>query len=155
MCVIVDANVAGHFFSDPYHGDYAPVVRWINNKNGKLVYGGKLQEELYRHDKAKRLLLAWRRAGRAREFSLEQLSAAEAGVVSTKACQSNDVHIIALARCSGARLLCTEDRTLMADFQNRKLLAKPRGKIYRNPEHAPLLKHVKSCGIKIPTRKPR
>ena len=45
-------------------------------------------------------------------------------------CKSNDVHVLALALVSGARLLYTNDTALIDDFGNREIVARPRGKIY-------------------------
>ncbi len=45
-------------------------------------------------------------------------------------CKSNDVHVLALALVSGARLLYTNDAALKDDFGNPEIVARPRGKIY-------------------------
>lgn len=44
--------------------------------------------------------------------------------------RSNDAHIIALARLSGARLLYSNDGNLKKDFGDRDLIAEPRGKVF-------------------------
>src|SRR5215211_7557838 len=118
MCVIVDTNRAHAFFSAPFSGDFAPVGKWINDRDGRLVYGGKLKDELAKLDKARRLIAEWKRSGRAIELGDDTVSAEQDMVNSCGLCRSNDQHISALARCSGARVLCTDDRLLMADFQN-------------------------------------
>ncbi len=49
-------------------------------------------------------------------------------------CKSNDVHVLALARASGARLLYSHDNALGEDFKNRDLMptkVHKRGKVYR------------------------
>ena len=61
-------------------------------------------------------------------------------LIQKNACISNDCHIIALARASGARLLCSDDVKLGEDFKNKKWIDKPRGKIYKNATHNKLLK---------------
>ena len=46
-------------------------------------------------------------------------------------CKSNDVHVLALARISGARLLFTNDRALQIDFGNSDIIyGNARGRIY-------------------------
>ena len=45
-------------------------------------------------------------------------------------CRSNDLHIIALAIVSGARLLYSQDQLLQQDFRDKALIDQPRGKIY-------------------------
>jgi len=44
-------------------------------------------------------------------------------------CKSNDPHVLALARVSGARVIATDDSDLRRDVGNAKLL-KPKGKVF-------------------------
>lgn len=44
--------------------------------------------------------------------------------------QSNDPHVLALARISGARLLFTNDRDLQQDFKDSELIKPSGGKVY-------------------------
>jgi len=148
VCVIVDANLTATFFNNPFAGDYAPVVRWITERDGRLVYGGKLKAELEKSVAARRLLLAWWRAGRAHLVEDAPLASEEAVVASLGHCQSNDAHVVALARVSGARVLCTDDQPLMRDLRDQRLIARPRGKIHRERTHAHLLAHASSCGVR-------
>jgi hypothetical protein len=55
--------------------------------------------------------------------------------------RSNDVHILALARVSGARVLFLRDNNLHSDFKNTKIL-RPKGKIYQGQRHKKLLDEV-------------
>lgn len=145
MCAIVDANMASRFFGDPVDEGLRPLWDWISKGRGVLVVGGQLFKELDRVGDARRVLREWERTGRARtaphnkvEQETRRLKRANER---TKLYRSNDPHVIALARVSGARLLCTEDKNskLMRDFRNAKLVNKPRGKVYRNASHAHLL----------------
>jgi hypothetical protein len=153
MCVIIDANRAGIFFSAPVSDDYKPVVRWITERHGRLIYGGRLEEELQRLRDAVRTLRQWSLAGQAVRVEPSHLTAEEDQVRKSGLCRSNDSHVIALARFSGARVLCTDDRTLMRDFRNPSLIDNPRGSIYQNRSHAHLLDHSGSCGY--PPRRKR
>jgi hypothetical protein len=54
-------------------------------------------------------------------------------------CTCDDEHIIALALVSRARLLCSNDQNLVEDFTNRKIINKPRGKVYKNSKHKHLI----------------
>ena len=49
-------------------------------------------------------------------------------------CRSNDIHVIALAQISGARLLYSNDQALHEDFGNKLLIDRPRGKVYSTNE---------------------
>ena len=75
----------------------------------------------------------------------EVVNAEESLVVSTGLCVSDDPHIIALARVSGARTLCSNDNNLHTDFKNQRLLSHPRGGVYQNANHGHLLRHTRSC----------
>jgi hypothetical protein len=52
-------------------------------------------------------------------------------------CESNDQHVIALARVDRqrARVLVTNDQALQNDFKNKSLIDKPRGIIYSPTRH--------------------
>src|SRR4051812_429264 len=100
MCIIIDANQAASVFKTPFSGQFAPIFRWINDKNGRLVYGGKLKDELGKIDRARQLIAEWKRAGRAIEIASDELGIEERNVDALDICRSNDQHIIALARKS-------------------------------------------------------
>ena len=57
-----------------------------------------------------------------REVDREEVSVVGMGII------SDDPHVLALARICGARLVYTEDRDLMRDLKDRKLL-NPLGKV--------------------------
>jgi hypothetical protein len=146
MCVIVDANLASRIFAQPAEEDFAPVIDWLMSGEGGLVVGGKLASELGRLGNPRRLVLELLRSGRARQIPAPVVRAEEERVAKTGLCRSNDQHVVALARVSGARTLCTLDRDLQGDFRNPQLVAKPRGSIYQRREHVRLLRHTSSCG---------
>ena len=60
-------------------------------------------------------------------------------------CRSNDAHIIARARISGARVLYSHDHDLHNDFRNRVLVRAPRGSIYQSAEHVHWLRNAPGC----------
>ena len=60
--------------------------------------------------------------------------------------RSDDPHVLALARTAGVRLLYTGDRDLMADFKNKELIDRPRGRVYTGAANAPLLTAVACAG---------
>src|SRR5690349_12950672 len=107
MCVIIDANRASLVFREPPEPDFAPILDWLLQEGGELVFGGHLAAELDRMGNAKRFLRALVVAGRARQLPGAEVEAEEATVAATGHCRSNDHHVVALARVSGARTLCT------------------------------------------------
>jgi hypothetical protein len=146
VCLIVDANLASAVFASPPQPDFVPVLDWLEKQDGCVVYGGRLAAELARVEKARRYLRTLLQAGLARFFTNEAIRVEEATVAGTGLCRSNDPHVVALARVSGARILCTRDRKLQRDFRDHQLISNPRGSIYQRREHANLLRHSSSCG---------
>lgn len=143
--MIIDANIAHLFFSSPPDIDFIPLKTWLLEEDGCLVTGGKLSHELYKLELVKRFILALSRAGRARIFPLEVLKAEEMEICKLGIICSNDPHIIALARISGARTLCSKDRNLHKDFKNTTLINNPKGRIFQNRNHKHILVHTPSC----------
>ena len=139
MCLIVDADRMGVFLETPEHEDARPVHEWLRRGVGRLVYstGGKFDAELYQ--RARELLGAYRRAGRA-TFVPEDTFRDDAHRLNEDVeLRSNDAHVLALARASRARLLFTGDKRLKADFKDAQIISKPRGKIYSGAKNSQLL----------------
>ena len=146
MCVIVDASLEGRFFRlDP---ELLPLWKWIDDGNAVLVVGGKLTRELFKNNRARDQIQTWLRAGLAHQVPPSDV-ATEASEIKGR-CKSNDSHVIALARLSGARLLCACDSDLEDDFRNPALINKPRGSIYKRASHTSLLRHRRGCRFKAP-----
>jgi hypothetical protein len=146
MCVIIDANVASLVFPKPpatAHPDYQPLLQWLYKKDGILVFGGKNGRELNQVGTAAKALVELRRATRAKE--IQGVDEEQKLVEQTGLCVSDDPHVIALARRSGARTLCSEDEDLHKDFKNRSLVPGPSGGIYQDARHRNLLRHTLGC----------
>lgn len=148
MCLIVDANLASHVFGEPTHNDFQPVMVWLTSprEDGRLVFGGHLAIELNKVNAARRFVKALQQAGRARFIPTVALKAETDNLPAL--CVSNDYHVIALARVSGARILCSRDKALHQDFSNTKLVSHPRGHVYQNAKHKHLLRsygHTSAC----------
>ena len=136
MCVILDTNTFGKF-KNPADEDMAPVWKWLDNRNGKIVYANteKFEDE-------------WERGGMS-HLSDQMMRAGHLKLVSEgvkkKADElkgeiaSNDEHIIALALIAGVKVLVSYregDRDLFTDFKNRELVG---GKVYTRKTHARML----------------
>lgn len=148
MCLIVDASCASMVFDVHRHLRFEPLWRWLSGIHGRLVYGGRLARELDKVQAAAVQLAELRRSGRASFVPDEKI---EAEVACLPDChRSNDPHVLALARLTGARLLCTEDCDLIADFKDRHLIPAPKGRVYRDETHghlfaAPDHGHTRGC----------
>jgi predicted nucleic acid-binding protein len=152
VCLIVDTNLAARVFAEPSEADFAPILDWLE-RDGCLVVGGPLAGELARIERARRYLLGLLRAGRARRIPDVQVDEERRTVEDMDLCRSNDIHVLALARASGARVVCTHDRDLQRDFRNPAILSRPRGSVYQRREHARLLRHSSSCGLRVRGRR--
>lgn len=145
MCLIVDACRSGIVFGRPSDGDVEPIWVWLRSHGGCLVFGGSLAAELSRNGAAAKLLAELKRSGRAIQVEGAALVEDEAALRSKARLRSNDPHVLALARVTGARVLHTNDRDLIADFKDPAIVARPRGKVYLRAEHADLLTHSRGC----------
>ena len=133
MCVILDANTF-HKFKNPTDEDMAPVWKWLDDKNGKIVYSN-----------TEKFVDEWERGGmghlRDQMMRAGQLKLVSEGVQEKTdelegETASNDEHIIALAIVSGVKVLVSYregDSDLFTDFKNRQLVG---GKVYTRKAHA-------------------
>lgn len=141
MCIIVDANKLGQFLAEPPSEDSEPMHRWLNRRQGRgrILYStdGRFKEEI--GGKARAKLADYARAGKAKLISAERFAADEQALRADANLHSNDAHVLALARASGARLLYTGDGNLMDDFKDRRFIDRPRGKVYSGAANANLL----------------
>lgn len=130
MCLIVDANVAAQFFCTK-HADTADLRAAVFGRGCCVVYGGHLREEYAKIDKARRVVLALDRAGKARAIPDLRVRQRTVELKNSGILESDDPHIIALAEVSGSRLLHSLDVALHHDFTNPALINQPRGRVYQ------------------------
>lgn len=136
MCAILDANTFGKFRNSSDE-DMAPVWKWLDNKNGKIVYSNtKKFEDEWERGGMSHLRDQMMRAGQLKLVSegvQEKADELEGEIV------SNDAHIIALALIAGVKVLVSYregDRDLFADFKNRELVG---GRVYTRKSHEHML----------------
>ena len=136
MCVILDTNTFGKF-KNPTDEDMAPVWKWLDDRNGKIVYANtkKFEDE-------------WEKGGmihlRDQMMRAGQLKLVSEGVQERTdelrgEIASDDEHIIALAIIAGVKVLISYregDRDLFTDFKNREFVG---GKVYTRKSHARML----------------
>ena len=143
MCIIIDANRMGIFLSEPPNADAAPIHDWLMKKGGRIIYstGGKFAKEISR--RARERLTAYVRSGMAIQVDAQKFRRDESSLAPDV--RSDDPHVLALARASGARLLYTDDAALMDDFTDKRFIDGPRGKVYKYAAHAKRLLTKKMC----------
>jgi len=139
MHIIIDNMVVRRALLAEGDVDFSPVREKLFDKALKLVYGGKLLEEYCTNREVRAMVLRLDQSGGARAYDNARVISRTKAIKKSGLCRSNDAHIIALAQESGARLLCSTDKTLHRDFTNRDLISGPRGKVYQGHLHLPML----------------
>ena len=129
MCTILDANAVGEVFGKRRPPAGEQFFDWLQAPSARLAVGGRLYDELANHGKFEKWAEAAIADGRLRRFPREKVEAEEKGLPKTRI-KSNDSHVIALARVSGARILYSDDSDLRDDFRNLSLVPRPKGRLY-------------------------
>jgi hypothetical protein len=139
---IVDANCCTLVLcKEDANDDFAPLRTAIVNGQTRITIGGaKFRTEYIKLKSVWRFVMQLDRAGRVFLVSDAKVDADEQSIVLKFQLKSDDPHILALARVSGSRLLCSNDQNLHADFLNKDIVDKPRGSIYQNASHAHLIR---------------
>ena len=135
MCAILDANVVGQVFGADRPAAGQVFFAWIDSGRGRLVVGGRLRQELDRNDAFRQWRLQAVLAGRITLLNDEAVDNRAGRIEEQNACRSDDEHVIAVAQLGGARLLYSNDRSLQADFKDKRLIDDPRGKVYSTLSH--------------------
>ena len=128
MCAILDANLIGEVFKadpEPAAGQF---FNWMYSHQCRLVVGGELRRELEQVENFVEWADDAALDGRLRVEDDQAVDELARKLNDADDCVSNDEHVIALARVSGARLLFSRDEDLREDFRNASLL-QPRGKL--------------------------
>ena len=135
MCAIVDNSARDEVFGRERTAAGQYFFDWLN-KGGRLVIGGRQKDELMGASKFRVWLRDALLAGRVYEIARGDVDAEETELDQAPTRQSDDPHVLALAKVSGARLLFSNDRDLQKDFKNPAILGHGvRGKIYTTVEH--------------------
>ena len=137
MCAIIDNNVRHEVFGDRETqtpaGKY--FLDWAEGPRGNLVIGGELRRELNGYARFQLWLRTATRRNIVRSVPDEQIESETRKLREQRICKSDDEHVLALARVSGARLLFTNDRDLQDDFRDRSIIGGTRGRIYTTHEY--------------------
>jgi len=152
MCAILDASVVSQVFGNKRPPAGKAFFDWIAYRHGRVVVGGKLDQELERNGRFRLWIRDALLSGKARRLAGQQVDAVADQLTSDGACRSNDPHVIALAQLSGARLLYSNDKKLNSDFLNGELVPPPSGNVYTTlhdrdftPRHRALLNRRDMC----------
>ena len=151
MCAIVDVNVSHEVFGTDRPEAGESFFKRLNSGSLRLVVSRKLLAEL-KYGKAQQWIQQGINAGIVHQETTDTVDEREEELSKKGRCHSNDIHVIALAQITGARLLYSNDKALHEDFGNKRLIDMPRGKVYSTNErkdftntHARLLNNRNLC----------
>ena len=150
MCLIIDINIAHKVFlveDDPEFGDIHRIFFETGFSQVKMVYSQQLLDEYKKNRDVLRLVTVFDRQGRTREVSSELVAADMEVLSQSKLCHTNDLHILAIARVGGVRLVVTNDAALARDFSSKSIIDNPGGNAYDHPRHNDLLRI--HCGVQM------
>ncbi len=143
MCLIVDANLCSILFKKTSDTSYKKLRETIFSNRISLLHGGKLTDEYYRAG-VLGIVAVLAQSGRA--FKVDKTLIDQELAAINGLCESNDSHVIALARADRqrGRVLCTKDQALKNDFKNKSLIDRPRGTIDSPSRHKESLSSCKT-----------
>lgn len=127
MSLIIDANCASHF-NHPMKGKASLIVRFASQRKLKISAVGRLLEELHK-TKIRNLLLEWQRVN-VLDIPDENDIYEEMRLVGTLNINSDDAHVLAIARAARAQLLYTSDQALIEDFTDTQIIY-PKGRVIK------------------------
>lgn len=130
MCVIVDNDVRDEVFGGASSEAGRYLFDWLTDGRGKLAVGGKLRRELSGSSSFVRWMKVAQLVGRVISVEDRRVDEESNRILAEGHCESNDPHVLALARVSRSRLLFTNDRRLQRDFGNPQIIRRPRGVVY-------------------------
>ena len=134
MCAIVDANAVWEVFGSNRPEAGQKFFDWLTVGSGILIIGGKLLSEVSKDKRFNKWASEAIKSGKMRIEDSTEIEKREVEIARTCQVKSNDVHIVALAQVSGARLLYSNDGRLIGDFKDKSLIDRPRGKTYRTSD---------------------
>lgn len=157
MCIVVDSNVLGAVFNkmSVNHYEFAPVLDWVVNGRGMVVYGGTK----YLNEAGKKYLDLFAelgRRGKAKNIDRTEVDGKEAWVTAKiQHADFDDQHLIGLLIVSGCKLICSLDTRAYPFFTHSTFFspADRRPKIYSSRRNADLLVDINIAEICRPAKK--
>ena len=126
FCLIVDTNNL-RWFTDTSEEISQIVIGLLKKQRGKMYIGGDLTREY--PPSLRPWLAEGIRAGWIVNVPDGEVDQEIAFLLDHHVLKSNDSHVVALARVSGARVLVSCDGDLRDDFRDHSLISQPPGKL--------------------------
>jgi len=145
MCVIIDTNVLSSVFSSKAqdHSEFEPVLNWIFNGKGKIVFGGtQYHNELKKNGKYVGLFTLLGNKGKVKTVSRDKVDKIQAKLEKDfPDPKFNDRHLASIVIASKCNLICTNDKESYPFLKNSSIYPKgiSKPKIYRGIRNANLI----------------
>lgn len=152
MCIVIDTNSLSCVFDqhNSQHCDFKPVLKWIRDGKGKIVYGGtSYEKELKTARRFVKIFLEFHKVNKVVVIEKATVDNKE------KECKTlvnhrdfNDHHIISIIIVSGVKLVCTNDKRAIQFLTNTQFYARgKRPKVYTSKKNANLLcdRNIAEC----------
>lgn len=145
MCIIIDTNTFTSVFdkASKNHADFAPVLSWFIDGEGKIVFGGtKYKEELKKASKFLRLFGQLARSRKIIQVSDDAVDDYQAALEKKEKHKDfDDPHLVAICYVSKCQLICSLDKRAYPFFNRKDFYPNnsPRPKIYSSKKNANLL----------------
>lgn len=161
MCIVIDKNTIGSVFKSSAgdHSEFEPVLDWILNGKGKIVWGGSKYKYELGHCK-KGYLAVFSRLGRMRKTVV--IPAERVDVIEEKlkqkfqSSQIDDHHIASIIIASKCKVICSKDGRADKFLKNPHVYYQTGAdipSIYRCRDHKHLLNEDNIVGECIEDRK--
>jgi predicted nucleic acid-binding protein len=141
MCIVIDTCALSVVFKST-DSAFAPVRKWILVGKGKMVFGGSTYTaELSKVGSILRFVAELSRQGKTVVLDKSAVDDAEKVIKEMEqSADFDDPHIVAIARVSRCRVVCTLDKRSDKFVRDRRFYAKgSRPSIYRAISHSHLL----------------
>lgn len=159
MCLIIDTNTFGCVFSkdNKDHSEFSPILKWIIEGNGKIVFGGsKYREELKLVSKYLKIIGNFNRIGKVKilqDIEIDKHEVVVKGIEQHK--DFDDPHLVAIAYISKCQIICSKDKRAYPFLNDKRFYPNnsPRPKIYSGKQNANLLCDQNIANICLPCLK--
>lgn len=145
MCIIIDTNTFTSVFDKEslYHNEFAPVLNWIIEGEGKIVFGGtKYNEELKLAKKYLRFIGQLNRSRKVIQLGNISIDAYQTILEAREKHKDfDDPHLVAISYISKCRLICSLDKRAFPFLTRKDFYPNnaPRPKIYSSKKNSTLL----------------
>lgn len=141
MCTIIDVNAISAIFNikDLRHAEFKPVIEWVNNRNGKIVYGGsKYKSELKKLATYLPLITELGRKGKVLVYADDGIDAKEqlieadlrARGIRANDKRFNDAHLVAIVAVTKVKIITSNDLSSISFLRDTRY--------YEHKSHRPV-----------------